>query len=39
MTNGQMAPTTLINQKTLTTPHGRSEKMMDILCVYVKSSL
>src|SRR3989338_8704654 len=26
MTNGQMAPTTLINQKTLTTPHGRSEK-------------
>ena len=26
MTNGQMAPTTLINQKTLTTPHGRSEE-------------
>jgi 2-oxoglutarate ferredoxin oxidoreductase subunit beta len=25
MTNGQMAPTTLINQKTLTTPQGRSE--------------
>lgn len=27
MTNGQMAPTTLINQKTLTTPQGRSEKL------------
>jgi len=26
MTNGQMAPTTLINQKTLTTPHGRNEE-------------
>jgi len=26
MTNGQMAPTTLINQKTLTTPQGRNEK-------------
>ena len=26
MTNGQMAPTTLINQKTLTTPQGRSEE-------------
>ncbi len=26
MTNGQMAPTTLLNQKTLTTPHGRSEQ-------------
>ena len=26
MTNGQMAPTTLLNQKTLTTPQGRSEQ-------------
>ena len=26
MTNGQMAPTTLLNQKTLTTPQGRNEK-------------
>jgi 2-oxoglutarate ferredoxin oxidoreductase subunit beta len=26
MTNGQMAPTTLINQKTLATPQGRSEE-------------
>ena len=26
MTNGQMAPTTLINQKTLTTPQGRNEE-------------
>ncbi|MHC4182640.1 MAG: thiamine pyrophosphate-dependent enzyme, partial [Planctomycetota bacterium] len=25
MTNGQMAPTTLLNQKTLTTPQGRNE--------------
>ena len=26
MTNGQMAPTTLLNQKTLTTPQGRNER-------------
>ncbi|MFQ5962870.1 MAG: thiamine pyrophosphate-dependent enzyme [Candidatus Scalinduaceae bacterium] len=26
MTNGQMAPTTLLDQRTLTTPQGRSEK-------------
>lgn len=26
MTNGQMAPTTLLNQKTLTTPEGRNER-------------
>ena len=45
MTNGQMAPTTLINQKTLTTPQGRSEscdgyplKVCEILSVVDGSS-
>lgn len=45
MTNGQMAPTTLLKQKTLTTPQGRNEKydgyplrMCEILSVIEGSS-
>ncbi len=45
MTNGQMAPTTLLNQRTLTTPQGRNEKhdgyplrMCEILSIIEGSS-
>ena len=32
MTGGQMAPTTLLGQKTATTPMGRDARLEDILC-------